>query len=522
MSPLALAAALLAVAVALCAFAPCSAHAENAYGTLCSKYESGHDPGEIDPNCAYGAYQMDAYNAHLFAEYLAKKKATSANWGKALVAAYKKDGSSCGAFFDVTWRHEAGRSLSKSQKKKLKKVAKAAGLSSVAAGSKSAFMHQQYLYVKKAYYKAAVKLWKKAAPGFKTKNYTWALRNVIFSTAVQHGPYGATHYIFEPALKAIGGWKKGMAESKLINAIYDERSRTASKRVSSIAKGATINKISKTDATAKKYGIAGKYLVHFYSSPSAVQIGVYVRLGVNERSDALKMLTRQLQASCKHAKTTGGTVEKYFSITDKEHKEKVSALVCTKCGKTLAKAFTRTVTNEYVYSGAKHKDVSGHAYTVHSKRWYRAKCKLKVRSSASTKGKVRATLAKKDIVKVRGSRMGADGFWWVKVKVKKKSGYVRACKLSPLGTASSVHKMKGGACVYCGATAAQLAMNKAGTYKLRVNSKARAAAYPHAKAKAKLAKGTKVTVTKVVNNGLNDWWGKLDSGGYVKMTLLKA
>lgn len=260
--------ALLTAACALAMLFPTQAHADRAYGKLCSTYESGNDPACIDSGTAYGAYQMSYSNARGFATWLSSSSSkTYAAWGKKLSSA------STVSAFNTAWR-------------------------SIAKASPSAFFTRQYLYCKKVYYSPAVAYWRKAAPGFDTANYTWALRSVIFSTAVQHGPQGSCERIFKLALKDLGGWKTSLSEKQLINAIYYERSEVTSK-----APAASAKRIASTSAS-KSLGIADKYLLHFYSCSSSTQIGVYDRLHNKERKDALAMLS-SLSGSAGETPATG-------------------------------------------------------------------------------------------------------------------------------------------------------------------------------------------------------------------------
>ena len=261
----------LAALLSVCALAlifPVQAHAARAYGSLCSTYESGNDPACIDSGCAYGAYQMSYENARGFASWLySSSNSTYKSWGKKLKAAKTVSA------FNTAWR-------------------------SIAKASPSAFFTRQYAYCKKVYYSPAVSYWKKAAPGFDTANYTWALRSVIFSTAIQHGPQGSCDRVFKLALKDLGGWKTTLTEKQLINAIYYERSE-----VTPTAPKSGAIKIAST-TTSRSLGIAGKYLVHFYSCSSATQIGVYDRLHNKERKDALSLLS-SLSSSSNETPATG-------------------------------------------------------------------------------------------------------------------------------------------------------------------------------------------------------------------------
>lgn len=476
---------------------PAQAHAAREYGFLSSKYESGDNPASIDYcsykqdgvkqeyGVAYGAYQMSSGNAKKFAYWLkSHKNADYQAWGKKLVKAgnadiadAQQDGKHwCGTGFDARWR-------------------------AIAKASSKQFFNAQYAFCIETYYEPAVAYWEKVEPAFKVSDYGTALRAALFSTAAQHGPYGSAYYIFSNV-----SFKAGMSEKKLIKAIYEERARATTVKPTSSA-----NKIAST-ATSKKYGINGKYLVHFYSSSSAAQISIYRRLWINEKADAL--------AYCPHSKLTGGTVS-YAPLNDKQVKKKVTATKCKSCGALIKAASSSKVALVCSYSGKKMRDQSGTAVTVHVKGHYKVVAtSLYLRKKARGSAKSLAVLGKGAIVRVRASVMGSDGYWWGEVKHDGKTGYLRMSYLSHLGTASA-HSFKKGMCTWCKASRKQAGYVKAGTYETVLALKVRKAAYTAAVKKGSLKKGAKVKIVKVCSNALHDRWGKLSTGGYVKMSWLR-
>jgi len=529
-----------AAALLFCAlvYAP-GAWAANTYGQLCAQFESDTNPYAYDASDPYGgnvfgAFQMSAGHAVAYAQGLQENSnATYAKYGDQLMAAYKKDGSKCTKNFAKAWK-------------------------SIFPNDSANYLGTQYTYVKKAYYKPAAAAWESAIKGFKASSYSTALKNVIFSTAVQHGVTGSTS-VFTRAMSAIGGYKTTLAEDRIICAVYAERARaesyaTLKSRVQASNSSAVVYKITAADGGtyATQYGLVNKTLTHFYSNPGAVQAAVYNRLAVEEPQLAFNMYkkytgktptntvatvkTMSLSAgasTCSHTHTKGGTVTKYYKLTDKTHKEKVSAKVCTDCNTTLKEAFTRTVENKFKQKGKSYKDVSGRSYTVHSKGYYKLKYDLNLRSKASASSTLKATLSKGKVVKVKKAVMGSDNFWWGKVKVSGKTGYVQLQYLSKLGTASSKHKYVSGKCKYCGKSKTQLKRiakivkavgnNGSKSCKFAKKGKAYKNAYKKTSAvKKSYKKGAKVKIVKVVKNRYNDYWGKTSDGTYVDLSYLKT
>ena len=302
------AAALLCLCVCMLAF-PTTAHAARTYGQLCEKYESNGNPYAVDDSNPYGgnvfgAYQMSSGNAVKYAQQLCSKYATSnpdyAEYGKQLLAAYEKDGKKCSSNFSKAWK-------------------------AVFPDQKSAYYQTQYNYVKSAYYTPAKKLWEKYVPGFDADSpqYSNAIRNVIFSTAVQHGvggtttqPDGSAAYtgsvkMFVNAINSLGGYSSKLTEEQIIAAVYAERSKVitvADKKQqlrdvgysNADIKSMTFYKIKDSDiptylknSLTKK--LVGKCLSYFYSNPGVVQVGVFNRLGIGEPA-AAKALLESYQA----------------------------------------------------------------------------------------------------------------------------------------------------------------------------------------------------------------------------------
>ncbi len=486
---------------------PQQAYAGRQYGKLCSYYESGNNPGAVEAGVAYGAYQMipsNAYRIAVFATQNYPTGSTKAKIGKKLKKAYKNDGNSCGTKFNTKW---------KKMGKKYRKP----------------FFNLQYKFVKKNFYDAAVSSWQGAVKGFKVKRYSVALRNAIFSTAVQHGVSGSRS-IFTEAMSRAGGYSKKMGEQALIEAIYAERSRVTSKKdlQAKVGSSATIYVITKSSLSgytssqsiAKSHGLYNKCLAHFYSSSPAVQVGVYNRLGIREPARALKMLKKNGTSICQHKKTTGGTVT-YSNLTDTTHTATTSAVVCKNCGEQVKPASTSVESHSFTMTGASSICACGKKLVVHETGYYQVKATaLNVRAKAKKSSALRKTITKKTVVQVSKVKLTKKGRYWGKIALKKKNGWVRMSYLSRLGTAST-HSFVDGICIYCGQTEKRLSQVGTGRFTLRKQAKARSASYAESTALATLKKGKNVKVVEVVKNRYNDYWGQLKDGSYVKMSSLK-
>lgn len=490
----------LAFAASFAIAQPDCAYAARDFGQLCSKYESGNDPAQIDPNSAYGAYQMSPGNAYTFAKELKAKEvkassdeqlATYATWGKALVNAYKSDGKETGTSFDKAWK-------------------------SCAKQDESLFFDAQYNYCKEHYYKEALKYIAIAIPDLDLSKYTAALKNTIFSTAIQHGPYGCVYYIMQPALEEVGGYTSGLAESVLIDLIYYERSRTQKK-----APADSATQISTSDATAKSYGIAGKYLSHFYSCSSAVQVSVYNRLHNSERKDAQELLVKK-GVTCKHTKTKGGKAV-YSAQTDATHTVKTTKTTCASCGAVLSGATKKkNVAHAWIYKDAKWHCECGHNGVVHSVRCYVATSKIKVLAKTKDSAKTVATMTKGGVYKPSKVALKNDGLYWGKFTVNGKTGYVKMSLLSSHGSAcSSSHEFVNDICTLCDIPRKLASGLKAGTYQLASKTTMRKAAYTASSKVQKIAAGKKVKVKKLVKNSYGEYFAKAtynNKSGYIAIS----
>lgn len=302
-----LAALVLAVCTLLVS-APAAHATAQAYAQLSGKYESSCDASYASHTAgAWGAYQFTSTSVRAHAEWLSDRPGEWGSWGDALEAALALDGGSCGWYFDATWRYISGGAdattgsaasdtmTNAKRMAKVRKKMKKLGFPVLSNGTRIATPNAkkalvfQYRYCLKAYYRPAVAAWRAVKGAFDINSYTVALRNVVFSTAIQHGVSGSAG-IFSEACERNGGFRKIKKERKLIKAVYDERSRITKKAPQSTSVKIKRSSLSGTYLTwAKTYGLIGKYLAHFSKCSANVQVGVYVRLYKNEKADALAM-----------------------------------------------------------------------------------------------------------------------------------------------------------------------------------------------------------------------------------------
>jgi hypothetical protein len=194
-------------------------------GSLSAKYESNGDPGSIGNNYgdfggkSYGAYQF-ASNVGSVNSFLKWLMSADNDLYKRLIAAKNKDGG-YGSNFDSTWK-------------------------AIAKEDKEHFFDLQHAYIKYAYYDPVVEYFE--ARDFYINERSLALRNVVWSTAVQHGTNGAKGII--------GLQDLTKSDRVIITGIYNERMK--------------VNK-------------------YFASSSPAIRQSVYNRF-IKELQDALNML----------------------------------------------------------------------------------------------------------------------------------------------------------------------------------------------------------------------------------------
>ena len=230
-------------------------------GKLSEIYESNGNPGAIatvsgDPGGkSYGLYMFAsaADSPKSFFKWCqASSNAYYQGIGNTLSEAYYYGTPGYGPLFDQAWRN-------------------------LAADNPEGFGLAQRDYVRYDYYDRYVAAISEKVSGFDVANYSIALRNVLWSRAIQHGVGGATN-VFTRAMDTLGGFTN-QPESELINAIYAESGRLTDS-----------GSIKMTGASARRYGVEGKSLAYYGACSSDIQLGVYIRLRINEPAKAQAML----------------------------------------------------------------------------------------------------------------------------------------------------------------------------------------------------------------------------------------
>lgn len=199
-------------------------------GALSAKYESNGRAGVIANNPgdyggkSYGAWQFSSKTGSL-ESFVNSLKNTNYEYFNILVQAKAMDGNNYGSNFDNAWQ-------------------------TLAKIDNEGFLTLQYNYVKSAFYdKAADKL--KSNYNFDINSRSNALKNVLWSTAVQHGVNGSVNLFSKVNLNG--------SDKEIINEIYNERQ---------------------------------KVNIYFRSSSIDVRKSVYNRFN-REREDALSMLQNE-------------------------------------------------------------------------------------------------------------------------------------------------------------------------------------------------------------------------------------
>lgn len=220
-------------------------------GVLSEKYESNGDPGLISTGVgdyggkSYGAWQFSSTMGSLN-EFVNSLKNTNKDFYDRLVNAKKKDNNTFGTEFDKVWKD-------------------------IAKTNYELFYDLQHDYIKNKYYKDIVKKIVGQA-SFSEELGSFAARNVIWSTAVQHGVTGGSKILIPTDNeKNVSGF---------IKAVYTERGRKDSSGI----------------------------LVHFANNSQEVQNGVAKRF-VNEEKEALSVLNLENGGKSIGKKTTEEKVE---------------------------------------------------------------------------------------------------------------------------------------------------------------------------------------------------------------------
>lgn len=178
---------------------------EHWLGVLSGKYESNGDPGQIS-NLAgdkggksYGICQFSSAMGSLdtFIYWLADH---NVNFYNTLKSAKEADGGKFGTKFDAAW-------------------------TKLARENEDEFLRLQLKSIRENYYdKAAAKIKRDFKVDINSKSF--AYKNVVWSTVVQHGVYGSTRTTAEsskPGVLTVVGYTK--PEDELIGLIYKERAK---------------------------------------------------------------------------------------------------------------------------------------------------------------------------------------------------------------------------------------------------------------------------------------------------------
>lgn len=164
----------------------------NMLGVLSANYESNGDPGIISSGIgdvggkSYGAWQL-ASNVGSVDSFLLWLRTKNNEIYTRLTNAKNRDGGVFGTNFDNEWKN-------------------------IANTEKESFLNLQHDYIKFAYYDNTI-----SQMGIDESTKSFAYKNVIWSTAVQHGSSGAMN-IF----RVVG---MNRADRDFISAVYDERSK---------------------------------------------------------------------------------------------------------------------------------------------------------------------------------------------------------------------------------------------------------------------------------------------------------
>lgn len=236
-------------------------------GSVAAHFESGDRPEAISSGSgdaggkSYGCFQFSSnsngpksfYNWLINTGY-------NQSIGYRLKSAHEADGGydkTFGENFDAEWRK-------------------------IAAENKSEFRSCQLAYAKTSYYDDIYNRLKNGL-GFDLNNYSIAIKSAVWSRAIQHGASGA-YNVVSRGFEAIGGFTS-KSERELIAAIYAESGAVVTSPPSSSSKA-----INDTTKTARENGLVGKYMKYYSANSSDIQVGVWVRLNINEPNMVYKLL----------------------------------------------------------------------------------------------------------------------------------------------------------------------------------------------------------------------------------------
>lgn len=251
---------------------------EQEIGVLSSKHESRGGPGVINGGegdaggASYGAYQFNSVDKVIDDFFVWLKDADNELY-TILEAGYTADGNKFGSHFNAAFKQ-----LGKDQPKQ--------------------FLKAQHLFTKHMYYDIAVDQIKTKF-GLDINSRSFAIKNVIWSRAVQHGVGGKAGDIKKSGIvnmmvKAFDGMDIAtLNDEQIIRAIYKESSRLTTDKPNSkskLIKGDNVKESKNSSVRALADEVDGKYMNYFSKNDSLIQGSVYYRLNKAEPEDALKML----------------------------------------------------------------------------------------------------------------------------------------------------------------------------------------------------------------------------------------
>jgi len=171
-------------------------------GQLAARFESGNQGVNAVGydkvgGTSYGTYQISS-KAGTMSEFIAFLDRKAPAWARRLRAAGPADTGSVGGGMPREWRR-------------------------IAAEDSAGFARLQQEFISQTHYQEALKQIA-ASSNVRVHQRSQALREVLWSTSVQHGPTGAAE-IFDSALEKMPAREAAISDKKLIEQIYARRSR---------------------------------------------------------------------------------------------------------------------------------------------------------------------------------------------------------------------------------------------------------------------------------------------------------
>ena len=245
---------------------------EDNLGYLSGVGESNNDPGMISSGSgdkggkSYGAFQF-ASKQGVPEKFINWLQGNSPEMYARLKDGWDADGGQAGTNFDAAWKEIANKDPDK-------------------------FLNLQYNFTKREYFDNNAQNLKDEL-GFDINNRGYALKNVLWSRAVQHGGKGILS-VMRNALNNVG--VSNPTDEQLIKAIYDESGRAGDYGGDYITEDGIRAALNPTDAEsetafAREHDLVGKSLKYFDGSPDTL-LGVWNRLNIEEPQKALELLKK--------------------------------------------------------------------------------------------------------------------------------------------------------------------------------------------------------------------------------------